>query len=133
MRPRACGAIIKGDHILMVHHRDEQKSYWTLPGGGIEPGETPEEAVVREVREEAGLQVEVVLFLFEESYLDETSTSRCYLLAVTGSEEPILGADPEENSFPVHRRLLQNVAWVSLDQMKEDGQVSRVLQAIAVP
>ena len=33
--------------------------YWSLPAGAIEPGETPEEAVVREVWEETGLKVQV--------------------------------------------------------------------------
>ncbi|MCW9132391.1 NUDIX domain-containing protein [Bacillus paramycoides] len=33
--------------------------YWSLPAGAIEPGETPEEAVVREVWEETGLKVKV--------------------------------------------------------------------------
>ncbi|KAB2389650.1 MULTISPECIES: NUDIX hydrolase [Bacillus cereus group] len=33
--------------------------YWSLPAGAIEPGETPEEAVIREVWEETGLKVQV--------------------------------------------------------------------------
>lgn len=33
--------------------------YWSLPAGAIEPGETPEEAVIREVWEETGLKVRV--------------------------------------------------------------------------
>ena len=37
-RPRACGALIHGDAILMVHHVEATRSYWTLPGGGVEAG-----------------------------------------------------------------------------------------------
>lgn len=41
--------------VVQLHGRD----LWGLPGGGIEPDETPQEAVVREVREETGLEVRV--------------------------------------------------------------------------
>lgn len=43
------------DRILLVHDRDSD--YWTLPGGIIEPGETPADAAVREVWEEAHVMV----------------------------------------------------------------------------
>lgn len=46
----------RGDEteILLSHWRAGDKSGWTLPGGGLEPGEHPEEAAVREVAEETG-------------------------------------------------------------------------------
>ncbi|MDB5266584.1 MAG: hypothetical protein JWN89_399 [Parcubacteria group bacterium] len=43
-----------GDKMVVVHH---PKSGWMPPGGGIEPGETYEEAVIREVREETNMRV----------------------------------------------------------------------------
>jgi ADP-ribose pyrophosphatase YjhB (NUDIX family) len=43
--------------VLLCHRRDMDA--WNLPGGGLEPGELPNEAVVREVREETGLDVTV--------------------------------------------------------------------------
>jgi 8-oxo-dGTP pyrophosphatase MutT (NUDIX family) len=49
------------DRVLLFHTRDpsqpEQGTWWELPGGGIEPGETYREAVVRELAEEAGIAV----------------------------------------------------------------------------
>lgn len=45
-------------HILL--HRRTDNNHWGLPGGAIEIGETAAEAVVREVREETGYEVEVV-------------------------------------------------------------------------
>lgn len=55
--PRAAFAIILNEQneILLCHRRDYD--LWNLPGGGIEAGESPREAVIREVKEETGLDV----------------------------------------------------------------------------
>ncbi|GAC1469386.1 MAG: hypothetical protein PVSMB2_37990 [Ktedonobacteraceae bacterium] len=49
--------IFRGNEILLALRRDID--WWNLPGGGLELGETVEEGVCREVREETGLVVEV--------------------------------------------------------------------------
>jgi 8-oxo-dGTP diphosphatase len=49
--------IFDGERILLAHRRDID--WWNLPGGGMEIGETVEEAICREVREETGLEVQV--------------------------------------------------------------------------
>jgi 8-oxo-dGTP diphosphatase len=52
-------AIFRDDRVLIVRRaRPPAHGLYTLPGGGVELGETLEEAVVREVREETGLEVE---------------------------------------------------------------------------
>ena len=44
-----------GDKLVVVYHQD--KKCWTPPGGGIEKGETYEQAVVREVQEETNMKI----------------------------------------------------------------------------
>ena len=55
IRPSARAIIQNGERIAMVHSR--KYDYYKFPGGGIEAGETAEQALIREVREEAGLIV----------------------------------------------------------------------------
>jgi ADP-ribose pyrophosphatase YjhB (NUDIX family) len=50
------GAVFKGDKVLLVREREDDHR-WTLPGGWADVNESPAEAVAREVREEAGLDV----------------------------------------------------------------------------
>ena len=54
------GAVIHdaADRLLLIRRgHDPHRGLWSLPGGRIEAGESPEQAVVREVREETGLEV----------------------------------------------------------------------------
>ena len=51
------GALIWDNSGRLLLQRRTDDNRWGLPGGGIDPGETPAQAVVRETREETGLQI----------------------------------------------------------------------------
>jgi len=58
------GILTKDEKILLVRHEKNEKIYFLLPGGGIEYGETAEEALIREFKEEVGLSVSVSKLVF---------------------------------------------------------------------
>lgn len=64
MKDRAAGILIEDEKVLLIHRTRERdgaiREYYVVPGGGIEEGETIEEATKREVKEETGIDVELI-------------------------------------------------------------------------
>ncbi|GMU91590.1 MAG: NUDIX hydrolase [Candidatus Hydrogenedentota bacterium] len=58
-RVRVAAIIMKGEQVLLVRHVKDARSYWLLPGGGLEAGETMGDALRRELREEASVDIRV--------------------------------------------------------------------------
>ncbi len=125
-RPRAAAAIIRDDKILMIRHIIDDREFWTLPGGGLQPDETFEQAAVRETLEEAGLAVQVVRFLFERPYI--YGIERTFLAEMIGDQTPIVGIDPE---IPLDAQWICEVSWLPLESMKDDRQVKLVIRALS--
>ncbi|MFE8696095.1 NUDIX hydrolase [Cytobacillus sp. FJAT-53684] len=60
------------ENVLLVKNIGENSSYYTLPGGAVERGETLEEAAIREVKEETGFAVEIDgIFSVSEAFFEE--------------------------------------------------------------
>ena len=58
-RVRVAAIVVRDGEILLVRHLKKGKTYWLLPGGGVKFGETLADALVRELKEETNLEVEV--------------------------------------------------------------------------
>jgi len=90
--------LVEGDRVLLVRQfRHLQRGLsWELPGGGATPGESPEAAAQRELREEGGHRAAAIAFLTRfypsNAYLDEEA----YCYVATGLTPDPLPADDDE-------------------------------------
>lgn len=76
IRVRAGAVIIENNSILLIEFNDENGLHYNLPAGGVEPGEAVIEAVQREAREEASVDVEVGPLAFVYEYAPHLNSSR---------------------------------------------------------
>jgi mutator protein MutT len=86
--------VIRDGQVLLVQRAQEPLSgKWTLPGGAVELGETLEEAVVRELREETGLEVRVLELVeaFERIARDESDRPRYHYVLLDYLCVPVSG------------------------------------------
>ena len=60
MRTRSAAILIQDKSIALIERHRAGMHYFTFPGGGVNEGESPEQAVVREVHEELGVEVRVL-------------------------------------------------------------------------
>jgi len=67
---RAAGVLVADGKILLVNHRKHGRSYWVLPGGHVRSGETLEQTLIREMKEECDLDVTVGPLVIVHDYIN---------------------------------------------------------------
>lgn len=110
---RVAAAIIRSGHKIFATQRGygEFKDGWEFPGGKIEAGETPQEALVREIREEldAEIQVGEKIDCVEYDYPDFHLSMECFWARIRSGE---LTLKEHEAARWLSREELDSVDWL---------------------
>lgn len=111
---RAQCIVFRGNRLLMVKHRHAGEEWWCLPGGGINPGEAPDAAALRELKEECCVAGRLVR---PTSVVEFAPDDRYYTYLVDiGDQPPQLGDDPDK---AVGKKILADIAWLSFSELSE--------------
>lgn len=116
-RIEVVAAIIEHEGKIFATQRGygEWKDWWEFPGGKMEPGESREEALVREIREELATEIKVgeLLTTVEYDYPKFHLTMHCFLCSVVSGELSLL---EHEDARWLSRDELDSVKWLPADE-----------------
>ena len=110
------GLILQDGCLLVIRHQEHATGhgYWVIPGGGIEDGESEEECVIREMKEETNLDVEIDQLLWDEPAPAEGvyKWRKSYLCRPVGGEAAP-GYEPEVEA--AENYAIIEVRWIDLN------------------
>lgn len=97
VRVRVCGLLVKDTKLLVLNHTglNSENSFWSPPGGGIEFGESIEDCLKREFKEEVNLNIQVKDFLFITEHIHDSLHAVELFYHVESNDTPSIGLDPE--------------------------------------
>lgn len=107
-----CGAAIidKSKILLVKRRRSPEADHWGLPGGKVEPGESVEDAIIREISEELGTTIQLGRWICTVDHLDDSTgqrwVSRVYLASIVSGAPRI--REPH---------ALAAVDWFAMDEL----------------
>ncbi len=118
VRIRACGIAVHQNSVLLVRHKGlgESNELWSFPGGGVEFGESLENALEREFLEETGLEVSAGKQMFVYEFIKKPLHAvEIYFRVEIKGGSLATGKDPE---LPDESQYLQEVKFVTFDKIR---------------
>jgi 8-oxo-dGTP diphosphatase len=137
MRHRVVGIIIKDEKILLMRRVKNDREYYVFPGGGVEEGESLEEALRREMHEELGIRIRNPRLLFElDNQLSDQYGGHMtgypnehYFLIGSFSGEPQLGGPEKERMDDTNQYFLE---WTEVRDAADVGKIANLYPREAV-
>jgi 8-oxo-dGTP diphosphatase len=117
---RARVVIVEEGRLALIKRVREGRTYYLFPGGGVEPGETPEQAAVREAWEELGVQVRLADVVHEEVF---DGTRFVFFTAEIVGGEFGTGAWPdhaEESELERRKGGTHEAVWVPIAELRAE-------------
>lgn len=127
MKQAARAIIVRGNKLLVIHRNKFGKEYYTLPGGGVEQGETPEQAVFRELQEETGLKAKDCRLVFVEDAGPPYGTQYMFLCQDPGGNVA-MHPDAIEAELNKLGKNLYTPLWLSIEDLTKQPFVSENLK-----
>lgn len=127
MRRAVRAIVVKDDALLVMHRNKFGQQYYALVGGAIKPGERPEQAVLREVREETSLQVTSPRLVIVEEAGDPFGTQLIYVCHYQGGE---VALPPHSEEAKIHAmgQNLYTPGWLPVRQLPDVPFVTEKLK-----
>ena len=111
MRVRSGVVVVVDGRVALIRRMRHNRTYYVFPGGGVEPGETPEAAAVREAHEELGLHLRLNRLV---ATVEFTGNRQYYYLATITGGEFGTGTGPEFHSPAYSGRGSYMPVWLRL-------------------
>lgn len=129
MRRAVRGIVIKDGNLLVMHRNKFGTEYDTLPGGNIEIGETPEQALAREILEETTLSASNPKLVIIEEAGNPYGTQYIYTCDYV-SGEPKLSEGSEEALIAAMGKNLYEPLWLPLADLPDRPFLSEKLKTV---
>lgn len=107
------------------------REYYTLPGGTVEKTETPDQAAIREIKEESTIDIANPRLVFIEDAGEPYGTQYVYLCDYV-SGEPVLPEDSEEAFWTVPGKNTYEPMWMDIAKLSDVDFVSPLLREAVV-
>jgi len=131
MRRAVRAVVVRGDALLVMRRNKFGEEYYTLVGGGIGVGETPEQALVREAQEEASLNVANPRLVYVEEAGDPYGNQYIYLCDYVSGEPTLPNTSTEAKIHALGVNLYEPL-WLPISKLAEVPFVSETLKKILV-